>query len=424
MTTEELVLYFAINAFDTEIIRRTMKIFFDTPRSKGLCVAAYIFNFIAAIFSHLIDKVFVGIIINAITIGFIAAQYNGLIKRKLISAALTLSLMYLCELGVGLIFDGSMFGSVSLNLKALVVSKLLNFFIVLIISRIWKGKNKFSFSADWSAIALIPISTAVLEIAVISSVQSAAIIILSVVIVLFLNAIVFYLFDKLAENYARKIALARAEQEKEIYYNQCVAVMKSQDSLRQFRHDMNNQLQTMSVLLDNGNTAELREQIGNLISGGADNIFRFTGNIVVDGILSCKLAKLEECGAKIETELEIPEQTFMNTKDLTIILGNLLDNAVDALSLMGADKYCFVQIKYSKSCLLICIKNTYENAVTHKDGKIISGKQNPDAHGIGLTSVQSIVDKYDGHMEVSHNDKLFTVKVILMLPMDSGKEPA
>lgn len=254
--------------------------------------------------------------------------------------------------------------------------------------------------------------------------QSAAIIILSVVIVLFLNAIVFYLFDKLAENYARKIALARAEQEKEIYYNQCVAVMKSQDSLRQFRHDMNNQLQTMSVLLDNGNTAELREQIGNLISGGADNIFRFTGNIVVDGILGCKLAKPEECGAKIETELEIPEQTFMNTKDLTIMLGNLLDNAVDALSLMGADKYCFVQIKYSKSCLLICIKNIYENAVTHKDGKIISGKQNPDAHGIGLTSVQSIVDKYDGHMEISHNDKLFTVKVILMLPMDSGKEPA
>lgn len=422
MTTEELVLYFAINAFDTEIIRRTMKIFFDTPRSKGLCVAAYILNFIAAIFSHLMDNLFVWIIINAITIGLIAAQYNGVVKGKLISAALALSLMYLCELGVGVVFDGSMFGLVSLNLKALVVSKLLNFFIVLIISRIWKGKNKPSVSADWSAIALIPISTAVLEIAVISSVQSAAIIVLSVVIVLFLNAIVFYLFDKLAENYARKIALARAEQEKEIYYNQCVAVMKSQDSLRQFRHDMNNQLQTMSALLESGNTAELREQIGNLISGGADNIFNFTGNIVVDGILSCKLAKLKECGADIETELEIPEQTFMNAKDLTVILGNLLDNAVDALSLMDANKYCFVQIKYSKSCLLICIKNTYENTVTHKNGKIITGKQNLDAHGIGLTSVRSIVDKYDGHIEIRHNDKVFAVKVILMLPMDSGKE--
>lgn len=426
MTTDEMILYFAVTAFDTEIIRRTMRIFFDAPRSKALCVIAYLLNYITAIFSHSIENIVVGIVINAITIGFISAQYNGAAKRKIIGSVVAFSLMYLCEFAAGIIFfegsDNYLLNSGSPDLKALIASKLLNFTVVLILNRIRKGHDTLSVSVDWSAIALIPISTAVLELAVISSVRSIPIIILSVVIILFLNVTVFYLYDKLAENYIRGIELARVEQEKEIYFEQCAAAMRSQESLRKFRHDINNQLETMSVLLNNGDITELKNQIGDLLSSGAGICFSFTGNIVVDGILNYKLGKLKQCGVEIETDLEIPGQTFMNTNDLTIVLGNLLDNAIDALSAMRSDKYCFVQIKYRKSRLMICLKNTYENAVLYRDGRIISDKQDPDAHGIGLRNVRDIVDKYNGVMDISHRDRLFVVKLILTLPSDIKEE--
>ncbi len=422
MTTDELILYCAVNAFDAEIIRRSMGIFHNTARNKALCVIAYFLNFIISLISHSIDNIVVGIVINAITISFISFQYDGGFKKKIISSGFVFALINLSELAAEILFGEELLNSASLDLKALIFSRLFSFTVVLVLNRSF-GKNNAHppLRTDWSAIALIPISTAVLEIVIISAVESTTIIILSSVIILFLNAVVFYLYDKLDENYARKIELAKAEQEKEIYFNQCKAMVNSQESLQRFRHDINNQFETMKVLLENGNTLELNQQISSLISDSTEDCICYTGNIVADGILNYKLGKLKRSGADIETELVIPQQTFMNTKDLTIILGNLLDNAVEALAQMNEGKYCYVGIKYTKGCLIVCVKNTYENEVTELNGSIVSSKADNEMHGIGLKSVRSIVDKYGGIMEISHCDGFFTVKLALTLPSEIGE---
>ncbi len=425
MTTDELILYFAVNAFDAEIIRRSMRIFFDRPRGRVLCAAAYFLNYAAALFSHSVDSEIIALVVDMITIGFIAAQYDGAVKRKIIAAAFAFALGTLCELAAGIIFAGNFTGNLvisgSPDLGALMISKLLNFAVVIIIKRKTGSSDKARYKApDVSAAALIPISSAVLEVAVISSVQSMTVIILSVVIILFLNVIVFYLYDKLAENYARGMELEKAEQEKEMYYNQFAAMMRSRDSLRQFRHDIVNQLETVKILLNSGDIEELKHQVNELIEGGADSFSSFTGNAVTDGILNYKLEKLKQCGARTEISAEIPGQIFMSAKDLTLVLGNLLDNAIDALYAMRGDKYCFVGIKYSKSRLFICVKNTYENRIVYKNGAILSTKPDADAHGIGLRSVRDVVDKYNGSMDISHDGKLFSVKIILFLPLDGG----
>ncbi len=421
MTIDELILYCAFNAFDAEIIRRSMGIFFNTTRNKVLCVIAYFLNFIISLISHSIDNIAVGIVINAITISFISFQYDGDFKRKIISSGFVFALINISELAAEILSGGELLYTASLDLKALIFSRLFSFTAVLIIGKAFGKHNQPPFRADWSAIALVPISTAVLEISIIGAVQSMTIIILSSVIILFLNVIVFYLYDKLDENYARKIELAKAEQEKEIYFNQCRAMMNSQESLQRFRHDINNQFETMKALLENGNTTELKQQICSLISDSTEDRICYTGNIVADGILNYKLGKLKRSGANIETELVIPQQTFMSTKDLTIILGNLLDNAVEALAQMDEGKYCYVAIKYVKGCLIVCVKNTYQNAVTELNGSIVSSKADNDMHGIGLKSVRSIVDKYGGIMEISHSNGIFTVKLALTLPPEIGE---
>lgn len=424
MTTDEMILYLAVNAFDAEIIRRTMRIFLDCPRNKPLCVFCYILYFFSAFLSHAIGNGVAAIAVIVIVTGLVVLQYEGGIKRKIICAAFTLSLMCLCEFIAGTVFVGG-FNGLLLNLeipnlRALLTAKLLNFSVVLIIGLVVrKDSGRPRVGVEWSAVTLIPISTAVLEIVIINTAQSFAAVLLSVAIVLFLNVMVFYLYDKLAENYSNKLELARVEREKEIYYNQCAAVMKSQEMLRQFRHDINNQLEMIGVLANNGNTAEIKEQIRDLIaeSGTFDVI---TENITADGILNYKLNKLRELNVEIKTDLEIPRQKFMNTRDLTVILGNLLDNVTDALTTLENDRYCFVGMKYDRGCLMIHIKNTFKNSVTYKNGRIISGKPDIEQHGIGLRSVSNVVDKYNGYLDISHKDRFFCVKIILILPDRHG----
>ncbi len=426
MTTDEMILYLMTNAFDTEIIRRTMKIFLDRPRNKPMCVFCYILYFFSAFFSHAIGYAVAAITVTVIVTGLVVLQYDGGIKRKIFCAAFTLSMMCLCEFIAGTVFVGGFNGLLinldTPNLRALLAAKLLNFLVILIVGLVRsKDSGRPRAGVEWSAVTLIPISTATLEIVIISSAQSVAAVLLSVAIVLFLNVIVFYLYDKLAENYNNKLELARVEQEKVAYYNQCAAVMKSQEMLRQFRHDMNNQLEMIGVLADNGNTSEIKKQIHDLIAeSGTFDIL--TENITVDGILNYKLNKLKTLNAEIKTDLEIPRQKFMNTRDFTVILGNLLDNVIDALPQLENGRYCFVGLKYDRGCLIIHIKNTFKNTITHKDGRIISSKPDSEQHGIGLRSVSDVVDKYSGHLDISHKDHLFCVKIILFLPDDHGAE--
>lgn len=418
MTIDEVILFLSVNVFEVEIIRRSMLIFFPKPKKKILFFISYFLRFITSIITHGLDNYIIGIIAGAITLGFIAAQYEGSIKRRISGFVFSFILMYLCEL----IFDPSPNGSP--NISALITSKLLNFMIVLITKKIAVSKCEGSpANIELSAAVLVPVTTAALEAMLIFSTQSMTIIITSVVIVLFLNIFVFYMYDKISENYRQKAALAKAEQEKEIYYSQCINLVNSQENLRQFRHDINNQLEMANILLDKGDTVELKKQLQSLLGDNYSNEpICSTGNVAVDGILNYKLDKIKQCGAEIETELAVPCQAFMSTKDLTLILGNLLDNIIDAFASMQSRKYCLVQIKYSKSRLLIHLKNTYETALFFENGNIVSSKLDGEPHGIGLKSVREVTEKYNGCMNIGNNDGLFFVKIILLIPLDNALE--
>ena len=419
MTIDEVTLFLAVNVFEVEIIRRSMLIFFQKPQKKIMFFIAYFLRFITSLITHGLDNYIIGIIIGAITLGFITAQYEGSLKRKIAGFVFTFTIMYLCEF----IFESSLNGSPNVN--ALIISKLLNFMIVLITKKLVVSKCEGALAnIELSAAVLVPVTTAALEAILIFSTRSMAVIITSAVIVVFLNIFVFYMYDKISENYRQKAALVKAEQEKEIYYDQCVNLVNSQEALRQFRHDINNQLEMANILLDKGDTVELKKQLHGLLSSDSYNNEPIcsTGNVTIDGILNYKLEKIKECGVRIETELEIPRQSFMDPKDLTLILGNLLDNMIDAFASKQFEKYCFVKIKYSKSRLLINLKNTYETALLFENGSIISSKTGSEPHGIGLKSVREITEKYNGHLDIDHSDGIFSVKVILLIPLDDAHE--
>ena len=100
---------------------------------------------------------------------------------------------------------------------------------------------------------------------------------------------------------------------------------------------------------------------------------------------------------------------------MTVILGNLLDNALEAVSLVNENQFIDFGMSCSKGMMIIKISNPYKNAVKRENGKIVTSKEDKINHGIGLRSVNEILDKYNGMTKIDTHDNIFTITAALYL---------
>lgn len=120
----------------------------------------------------------------------------------------------------------------------------------------------------------------------------------------------------------------------------------------------------------------------------------------------------------MECQILVPEQLPFDSADLCIILGNLIDNAIDALQpLPGEQRYIRISVSQTKGTLLITVQNPYIGTIKKNTfGEIITGKPDAASHGIGLTSVRLSADKYGGQLQIDDDNNLFKVSVLLYPP--------
>jgi sensor histidine kinase regulating citrate/malate metabolism len=100
----------------------------------------------------------------------------------------------------------------------------------------------------------------------------------------------------------------------------------------------------------------------------------------------------------------LPEELQVNSFDLTVILGNLLDNALNALK-EAKVKQLNIDINYSIGMIVIKIENTFANISNKYD--------DPEKHGYGLISVRTSLEKYNGKLQNNIVDDKYVVKAVL-----------
>ena len=128
-----------------------------------------------------------------------------------------------------------------------------------------------------------------------------------------------------------------------------------------------------------------------------------TGNPVIDGFVNLKLNEATALSADIKTELNISENMPIAAKDLIIILGNLLDNALRALSLCDTGrKLLTIRMSQERGILLIEVTNSY-NGTIHKVGTALR------------TTKAKKEDEYHGQMEIDYTEDLFSVRLVVFL---------
>jgi len=268
----------------------------------------------------------------------------------------------------------------------------------------------------WISSVLIPIASIYIIILMYDSTELNQVTSTLAVTALFaINILTFYLRDSLSAAYSEKLESKLLEQEKDYYYNQCEIMRESTEALRAFRHDIKNHLSTINYSINHNRSDEATDYITALI-GNTDTPGNFskTGNIAFDSIINYKLRNVEEDGIETDVDVSIPQNLNIEISDVVKIMGNILDNALNAV-LDAEDKRINLRIKFNKGRLIINLENTFNGVVKYENGDIApiidDGK-----HGYGLRNVQSSVEKYNGIMEISHDDSTFVIDILLFIP--------
>ena len=172
-----------------------------------------------------------------------------------------------------------------------------------------------------------------------------------------------------------------------------------------------------SVLMNFFNIRVLRGTV-NFLKGTNGEIaiteeFSKSGNLPVDAVLNYKNMIAKSKGINIILEQQIPIDLPYKDSDICIILGNLLDNAIEAVE-SSRNKEIRVYIMYFRHKFKIKVSNYYEGQLK-KDGSgdYVTGKGDKINHGLGLKSVRTIVESYGGLMEISSEDFIFQVSILI-----------
>lgn len=191
----------------------------------------------------------------------------------------------------------------------------------------------------------------------------------------------------------------------------------STECLQAFRHDLNNQFIVLSELMDKHEYDLVKNHISDLFVQTKSNIvYSTTGNIIIDGLVNYKLQNAAEKNIAIDTEIVVPDKLSIDTPDIVTILGNILDNSVSAvLKLPEQQRKIYIKVVYNKGRLIIHSENPFDSEIKYLNGEIITSKTDSVNHGYGLKNIEKTVEKYNGYMEINHNESVFKIDILLYI---------
>ncbi len=234
--------------------------------------------------------------------------------------------------------------------------------------------------------------------------------ILMAMILLGINVVVFGLYDVLLRTETLRAEKEIYFQQNKYYANQIRLLEHAQENMQFLRHDMKNHLARMSALLQNEEYDKLKGYLQQTIAKmHPASEYLSTGNNDLDCLINYKLSLAEAMGTEITVHTELPQELFVSDFDMTVLMGNLLDNALEALRVCPK-KQLDLSLLYQKEMLNIGIRNTYMKEMGKKKRFAAEDEM---LHGFGLKSVHQAVQNYNGHMQIDESDTYYTVQVLL-----------
>lgn len=239
---------------------------------------------------------------------------------------------------------------------------------------------------------------------------------ISIFLILFLNVMFYNIYGRLSKT-------AELQKQNCIYEKQIeLCKMHIQEraqmdvELREIQHNMKGYLICIKEYLDKKDEVALSTYLSGININFKDaRKICDTGNVVIDAIINTKYRECLKRNINFEIEIKIPCNNSFNNADLSVILENALENAVDAtLKLPNKQRYIKVNISFHHYNLLIEIKNSFDGNIKKSlDGRYLTIKTDFKNHGIGLKSIERAASKYQGLVDPQILQNEFQLTILL-----------
>ena len=226
------------------------------------------------------------------------------------------------------------------------------------------------------------------------------------------NIIVIFFIDHLQQSTREHEALVMIQEKEHIQEESLHALSLAYESQRKLTHDFKKHLSAISNLVSKNEFESAQEYIDQLIEHQTYRILLVnTHNTAIDAVLNQKGYLAKQYGIDMRFEVNDLSGIKMKSIDCTILLGNLLDNAIEACNKLE-DNEKWIQMSVIKDCdsLFISVLNP-SIPVEIINNDITTTKKNPSFHGFGLRNIKDILHKYNAEYIMSYDDGCFLFSI-------------
>lgn len=245
-------------------------------------------------------------------------------------------------------------------------------------------------------------------------------------VLMVLNVLLLAFFSYYNKVNAEKTELAAHNERLKMQMRNHQEIHQIYENLRMLRHDLNNHLHTLHGFIGLGEyqkadayIEEMTEAVDKLTSAYCQ-----TGNIALDALISSKAGICKASGIHLKVNALVPPRLSIPDNQLTVLLGNLLNNAVDACQKLSPDqeRVIDVDIFYRNKNLFIAVKNPTDGKEKYVGHYWRTTKQDAFEHGFGLKSIDLIVSQYNGYCTREHKANVFNTQIRLPVDILSASE--
>lgn len=402
--------------------------FFDSvgnkKDNKWLKLGNYLsFILVLSIIYLFLDLVWIKLIILFIYMFILSLSHNISIKFRWLSALILFIIINAVEMLVGFIMSAVFSMTVSAIRETILyytVGVLASKTLTFLIAKLIQFKNKINdIKVSKSIIALysiFPIITLAVGIILIGGFGAdidpiySVIGVIAEILLVIANISVFYIFERYARKTNIQFELQLEQEQLKLQSQYLEEKIEKQTLSAKEMHDLKNELFAIKQLLLSNIDAGISkiDEICQVVEGMQSIIY--TSNTSIDSLINSKKKEIDLNNINFKCDCYISGFDEINDMDLCILLGNLLDNAIEACLKLECNRNIRLNFKQVDNFLNIIIKNTYNN---EKNEGLSTTKESKLNHGYGIKSVKAIVEKYEGDFQVIKDDSYFTISILL-----------
>ncbi len=414
------------SCFHILIMHKLMKAFFSRPSGNPLRFAAWTVYYIlqaVPILGVAISPPVMLFLNMALVLMISSISYDEGMKRRCIFSALVCAAWMLVEISTDIILRLIGMDGWELQSAGTVISLTLMFLLAMIAGHYAKRMDRRDIPFRYAVVVLaVPAGSVYLmhNIFLITAQHEeyTSFAVISGLLLLLLIYMIFEVYDRMVDDAEAQEKNLLYEQELELLNRHAKEREAYDMEMRRLRHDIKNHMSSLLGMLQGDDAKQAEEYVRGMLRGTpecrAEDISR-TGNVIVDSLVNhkCGIARAE--GIAFEANVFLPAELPFPGGHLTIVFGNLLDNALEACREVEEGKrYVTLDASYEKEVLMIAVTNPYHGERRkNRAGKYVTTKKDRKSHGLGLSSVEQAVEAYRGQMNADGRDGVFRVSVVM-----------